>query len=119
MLAYLPEHELEKLVTEHGLPGSQWPEAGNQAAFKKALADIRKTGRVYHAYNDVVGLAFAVRSHRNEVIAALGLFLPRFRFKSVHKTAIMKGMSATAAAICACLPVNGNYKQKKQEEQKQ
>ena len=114
LLAYLPEHELEKLVTEHGLLGSQWPEAGNPAAFKKVLADIRKTGRVCHAPSDeVVGLAFPVRDHRNEVIAALGLFLPRFRFKGEHKTAIMKGMSATAAAISACLPVNGNYKPKK------
>ena len=108
LLAYLPEHELEKLVTEHGLPGNQWPEAGNPAAFKKALADIRKTGRVYHAPNDeVVGLAFPVCNHRNEVTAALGLFLPRFRFKGAHKTAIMKEMSATAAAISEHLSVNG------------
>ena len=109
LLAYLPEHELEKLVTEHGWPGSQWPEAGNPAAFKKALADIRKTGRVCHAPNDeVVGLAFPVRNHRNEVIAALGLFLPRFRFKGAHKTAIIEGLSATAATISERLQVNEN-----------
>jgi len=107
LLAYLPEHELEKIVTEHGLPESRWPEAGNPAAFKKALADIRKTGRVCHAPGDeVVGLAFPVRNHRNEVTAALGLFLPRFRFKDIHKTAIMKGMSATSSAISECLGKN-------------
>lgn len=108
LLAYLPEHELEKIVAEHGLPGNKWPEAGNQTAFHKSLADIRRVGRVCHATdNDVVGLAFPVRDKGNMVSAALGLFLPRFRFKGAHKTVVMKGMSATAAAISKRLQANG------------
>lgn len=104
LLAYLPEQELEKIVTEHGLPGSQWLEAGNPAAFKKTLADIRKTGRVYHApSNEVVGLAFPVRDHRNEVTAALGLFLPRFRFKGAHRQKVLSGLRQTATAISRIL----------------
>jgi len=104
LLAYLPEPELAKLVREHGLPGSQWPEAGNPAAFKKALADIRKTGRVCHVPNDeVVGLAFAIRNHRHEIIAALGLFLPRFRFKGTHRQKVLSGLRQTATAISRIL----------------
>jgi len=105
LLAYLPEHELEKIVTEQGLPGNQWPEAGEPAALKKALAAIRKTGRVYHHApgTELVGLAFPVRNHQNEVIAALGLFLPRFRFKGEHRQKILSGLQKTATAISRTL----------------
>ncbi|MDD5677316.1 MAG: IclR family transcriptional regulator [Kiritimatiellae bacterium] len=109
LMAFLLEHELEQIAQEHGMPGKEWPEAGNPAALKQALADIRKTGWVYHAPNaEVVGLAFPIHDHRQEVTAALGLFLPRFRFKGAHKAAILKRMSTTATAISKRLSVNGN-----------
>ena len=100
LLAYLPERDAEKLVTAQGLPGSKWPEAATLAAFKKALANIRKTGWVCHAPNEeVVGLAFPIRNRRDEVTAALGLFLPRFRFKGAHEKKVLAGLRQTAAAI--------------------
>lgn len=104
LLAYLPEQELGKIVKEHGMPGSEWPQAGNPEAFNKVLADIRKTGRVCHTPNDeLVGLAFPVRNHRNEVSAALGLFLPRFRFKGAHRQKVLSGLRQTATAISRIL----------------
>jgi IclR family transcriptional regulator, KDG regulon repressor len=100
LLAYLPEHETEKLVAAQGLPGSKWPEAGNRAAFTKALASIRKAGWVCHAPNEeVVGLAFPIRNRRDEVTAALGLFLPSFRFKGAHRQKVLSGLRQTATAI--------------------
>lgn len=107
LLAYLPEQELNNIVKEQGMPGSEWPEAGNPKALRKALTDIRKTSRVYHAPNDeLVGLAFPVRNQQGEVIAALGLFLPRFRFKGAHRQKVLSGLRQTATAISRILEHN-------------
>jgi len=107
LLAYSPEHELEKVISEQGLPGKRWPEVKSLTAFKNVLVEIRKKGWVCHFTNEeLVGLAFPVWGRENQVIAALGMFLPRFRFKGAHKNAIMKGMSATASAISKYLSLN-------------
>jgi len=107
LLAYLADHELEKVVAEHGLPGKRWSKAVTTSALKQELAKIRKQGWTSLPPNgEVVGLAFPVSNRQDQVIATLGLFLPRFRFKDAHKTTIMKGMSTTAAAINKCLHGN-------------
>ena len=119
LLAHLGEGELNAFIAEKGLPGSRWPEAGSPAKLKSELEKIRRRGWVcYKNTGDVLGIAWPIRekdksrlerdkscSERDKVVAALGLFLPVFRFKGAHKTAIMKGMSAAAAAISERLSV--------------
>lgn len=113
LLAHLNEKDLNDFITERGLPGSNWPEASSLKKMETALAAIRARGwACYQTTGDVMGIACPIRendksrSERDKVVAALGLFLPAFRFKGAHKTAIMKGMSATAAAISERLQGN-------------
>ena len=116
LLAQLNEKEFNEFIAEEGAPGSRWPEASSLSKLKSELEKIRRRGWVcYKTTHDVVAIAYPIRekdksrSDRDKVVAALGLFLPAFRFKGAHKTAIMKGMSTAAAAISECLSGNGNY----------
>jgi len=109
LMAHLNEQELNAFIAEEGLPGSRWPEAGSLSKLKSELGKIRRREWIcgYKTAEDVMGIAYPIRES-DKVVAALGLFLPAFRFKGAHKTVILKGMFATAAAISARLPVNGN-----------
>ncbi|MBU0715202.1 MAG: IclR family transcriptional regulator [Verrucomicrobia bacterium] len=108
LLAHLNAEEFNEFITKEGLPGSHWPEASSLSKLKSALETIRKQGSVcYKTAHDVVAIAYPIRE-KDQVIAALGLFLPAFRFKGTHKTAIMKGMSATSSAISEHLHGNEN-----------
>ena len=100
LLAHLDEREFKEFIAKEGLPGSRWPEtASSLANLKAALNAIRKRGfACYKTTGEVMGIACPI-FEKDKAIAALGLFMPAFRFKGAHKTTIMKGMSATAAAI--------------------
>jgi len=105
LLAYSDKKVFNDFVAENGLPGSVWPEASSQSKLESALETIRRRGWVsYKASGDVIGIAYPILESNN-VVAALGLFLPAFRFKGAHKTAVMKGMSATSSAISERLSV--------------
>ena len=99
LLAHLNKNALELFVAEQGLPGSDWPEADSLPKLRKALEKIRR-GRCEcrKAKGDVMALAYPIREN-SKVVAALGLFLPAFRFKGAHKTAVMQGLASTSAAI--------------------
>lgn len=106
LLAHSAKKDFNDFIAENGPPGSVWPEASSQSKLESALETIRRQGWVsYKTAGDVTGIAYPIyekdksRLERDKVIAALGLFLPAFRFKGAHKTAIMKGMSATSSAI--------------------
>jgi len=99
LLAHLNENSLRLFMAEQGLPGSDWPEASSLPGLRKALEAIRRRGWECHkAKGDVMALAYPIREN-NKVVAAVGMFLPVFRFKGGHKAAIMKGMASTSAAI--------------------
>jgi DNA-binding IclR family transcriptional regulator len=103
LLAHLNEKELNAFIDGNGLPASVWPEANSLSKLKSELDKIRRRGWVCHkTAGDVVAIAYPIREKDN-VAAALGLFLPAFRFKGAHKNTVMKEMAATAAAISASL----------------
>ncbi|NLW49747.1 MAG: helix-turn-helix domain-containing protein [Candidatus Brocadiaceae bacterium] len=98
LLAHLPEAELRAFLAVNGLPGARhWPEAGTEAHLLSRLAALRRAGRAI-TEGDPAGIACPVRDGR-EVVAALGLFLPRARFQGEHRTRVLAGVAEAAAAI--------------------
>lgn len=98
MLAHLSAEELEAFLAAHGLPGRAWPEAGTKAKLERALAQIRKQGKAMTIGPEVAAVAYPILED-DAGIAALGLFLPRFRFRGEHRKKILAGMKATVAEI--------------------
>ncbi|MDD4870998.1 MAG: IclR family transcriptional regulator [Kiritimatiellae bacterium] len=116
LLAYMPEHEVDKVVAELGLPGKLWRQVDNITALRKALAKIRNEGWVCHSPDDeTVGIAFPIHSPAGHVIAAIGLFLPKFRFKGRHEQNVVSGLRRAAKAITQALEQKSKYPSKTME----
>jgi len=100
LLAFLPEPQLKGFIKEKGLPDrNSWPEAVTAKKLKDSLDVIRRQSLVVRTTGkDVVGIAFPIRQY-GSVIAALGLFLPAYRFRGKHKHLILKSMKETAGKI--------------------
>lgn len=99
LLSFLSSAELENFVRIKGLPDkNSWSEATTMKKLKECLNRIRQKGMLYYVKNEVVAVAFPVRQH-GRVVAALGLFLPEFRFKGKHKDIVFKKMRETADEI--------------------
>ncbi|NLX59027.1 MAG: helix-turn-helix domain-containing protein [Phycisphaerae bacterium] len=103
LLAHSPRHELETYVAVHGLPGDDWPEARDWPSLVACLAEVRRgEGCLELPRTDVTGVGCVVRDgHR--VVAALGLYLPIFRFKGGHRSDILRRMPVAAEEIGAAL----------------
>ncbi|MCM8820791.1 MAG: IclR family transcriptional regulator [Candidatus Omnitrophica bacterium] len=100
LLANLPYSELSAIIEKYGLPDKKvWPEATTKKKLISSLSEIKRKGMaIYSRREDVIGIAFPVRQE-GKVIAALGLFLPLFRFKGKHKEEILKKMKDTSERI--------------------
>jgi DNA-binding IclR family transcriptional regulator len=99
LLAHSPRHELETYVAVHGLPGDDWPEARDWPSLVACLAEVHRCeGCLELPRTHVTGVGCVVRDgHR--VVAALGLYLPIFRFQGRHKDDILKRMPVVAEEI--------------------
>lgn len=94
LLAALPKSELEDFIRGQGLTG---------AAGKKLKAELEEGARggfvLHETHNrQVAGIAYPVRKEAMTV-AALGLYLPSFRFKGGHREKIMRGLESAAGII--------------------
>lgn len=99
LLAYLDDDALEALLDKRGLPGSEWSEVSSRKGLDRTLADIRRQGMVVNVTaSKVVGIGCPVLQ-KGRVVAALGLFLPEFRFVGPHKQEVLRGVKRTAEEI--------------------
>ena len=99
LLAHLAAEQLKAFVTTRGLPGAVWPEARSRSGLKRALEGIREAGRVVDVSKpQVAAAAFPIRDEE-AIVAALGLYLPRFRFKGTHRKRVLAGLQGTAKRI--------------------
>ncbi|MEK6796206.1 MAG: IclR family transcriptional regulator [Spirochaetota bacterium] len=98
LLASLPEALQRKHFRQYGLPGELWPEISSEADFVMELSSIRAQGKVISITNDLTSIAIPIRV-KGAVIAALGVFLPSYRFKTEQRKAILSLLAHTAEKI--------------------
>ena len=96
LLAYLPDERLESFIIARGLPGRG---VKTRAQLIAALRKIRKDGKVIDTSQPEIAAAAYPIWQNDTVVAALGLFLPKFRFKGEHRRKVLAGLEATANEI--------------------
>jgi len=99
LLAFFPVEQMEEYIRKNGLPGDTWPEAETGEKLHAALEGIRSSG--YSCIikgSQVAGVSCPVRE-KGRVVAALGVYLPAFRFEGGHKIAVVEKLREAAAAI--------------------
>lgn len=97
LIAGLPEGELAALLRAAGRPGGRWPEAASAAGRRAALERVRRRGCALVERGEVTGAAFPV-TEGGRTVAALGVFMPAFRFVAPHRRAVLDALRAAAAA---------------------
>ncbi|HOQ62129.1 MAG TPA: helix-turn-helix domain-containing protein [Vicinamibacterales bacterium] len=103
LLAYAGAACMERVVALQGYPGRRWNGIENLDQLHDALSAIREAGReIMVTPGHVVGLAYPIRRGEG-VVAALGVYLPEFRFHGEHREAILRGMERAAAVISSQL----------------
>jgi DNA-binding IclR family transcriptional regulator len=103
LLAHLPEREREAFIKKRGLPGPTWPEASTSDRLDRLLAEARRAGFIVLRARQHVQVAFPV-FESGQVVAALGLPVPVFRFTRAAEPGLLAAARKTAAAISAKLP---------------
>ncbi len=99
LMAHMPEDELEAFIAANGRPGDEWPEARTRGDMARTLERIREAGvATSELHAEIVGIACPVREG-GRVVAALGVYLPTFRFRDEHEREVMTGLKETADAL--------------------
>lgn len=105
LLAMLPQDRLSRYVSKYGLPDpSAWPEITSEAALYEALALIKREEIAIQTVpnRQVVGLAVPV--YRAEsTAAALGMYLPEYRYMALDKMKLIKSLKECAVRIAKSL----------------
>lgn len=100
MLACLPDADLKKFVDKYGLPTEEeWGAPVEEDSFYAEMAKIKKNKyAIIKTRDNIVGLA--VPLYRDEmVIAALGVYMPVFRYDTADKKAVLKEIIKTGELI--------------------
>ncbi len=103
LLAHATPDQVELFVEENGLPGDAWPEARDRDGLDRALAEIRRHGGCLAVCRPEIGAAACVVREGERTVAALGVYLPVFRFRGRQRTKIQDRLQRAAADIAADL----------------
>ncbi len=100
LLAFLPADRLETFIIRYGLPeNGAWPNVRTKTQTYAALKKIRRDGKTLETSKPQIAAAAYPIWENETVVAALGLFLPKFRFKGEHRRKVLAGLVATADEI--------------------
>ena len=87
LLAHLAPARREAFLLRNNLPGDDWKEIRSEAQLKEALNRIAVQEMLIEIGEEIAALAVPVyRSGR--VIAAVGSFIPVYRFENSHRRMI-------------------------------
>lgn len=103
LLAFEPLEQQYAFIENYGLPGGNWPEMDSPAKLIKALKKIRDSelSIIMHPHH-VVGVARPIWEN-GQVVAALGLWLPEYRFQDKNKQKILEEIQTTSNEISKTL----------------
>lgn len=100
LLAYLSPKELENFLQINGFPAEDiWQEATAREGLDNALSKIKKDElAITYSKTHIIGLAVPIKK-KEQVIAALGVFLPEIRFSAARKKEIILCLRKSAQTI--------------------
>ncbi len=98
LLAHLSPSRLDAFLMRNGLPGDDWKEIHCETQLKETLERIAHQERLVEIGKEITALAVPVyRSGR--VIAAVGSFVPVYRFENSHRRKIENLLSTLPKEI--------------------
>ena len=98
LLAHLPQEKQNAFLLRNGPPGEEWKEMESEGQLKRTLAGIAQQALLEEKRKEITALAVPV-FHKGRVVAAVGSFIPEYRFRKRHKQTILDLLSALPEKI--------------------
>jgi len=98
LMAALPLEQRERCFERNGPPGKLWEAAGTREEFLRELDRIAGLDYLLEIESEAAAISFPVRRD-GEVIAALGVYVPEYRFQGERRQAILDAMAAISTGI--------------------
>ncbi len=98
LIAGLSKDGQDQCYAYNGIPGNMWPAVSNRAEYTAELNRISRLEYLLDFGNDLAMLAFPVKKD-GKTVAALGAFLPMYRFTDQRKSHIIDFMREMARKI--------------------
>lgn len=117
LLAHCTRQEQEKFLASSGQPGEAlWPAVRTREDFFRELEVL--AGRpmlIRDWYPTLVSVAFPVFDQGGQFIAALGSYIPAYRFEGEHRENVLAGLYGITRVIQETLPAEGGFPPENQE----
>ncbi|HEX6000647.1 MAG TPA: IclR family transcriptional regulator [Hyphomicrobiaceae bacterium] len=104
MLAWLPEHEIRRIVATRGMPRFT---ANTITGVEALVEELRLVRRHSHALDreehqpGVTGVGAAIRNHQGAVVGAISVAAPTLRASEAHLSRMRDSVMAAARALSA------------------
>lgn len=105
LLAWQQEAQIMALVDAVGLPGvTEWPEASNLDNMFEDLKKVRNGNGIVLMNNPYLAqVGFPIFDAENNMTAAIGSYIPKYRFTAPHSEEVVMAMLDIAVRISAAL----------------
>ncbi|MCM8766949.1 MAG: IclR family transcriptional regulator [Candidatus Omnitrophica bacterium] len=107
LLSYLPEEEIKEYIKKNGYPGANWGDIKNLKDFKKEFKRIKKNKIEIIEKENTVAIGVPIFDSDRKIVASLGVYLPKIRFKGGNKKKIISELKKKGEEIT--LKLGGSY----------
>jgi len=98
LMAGLAREQQRKCFDRNGLPGPLWENVKNREDFFRELDRIVRLDHLIEISSEAAMIACPVKAE-NETIAAIGVYLPEYRFREERRQAILDAMTQISSGI--------------------
>lgn len=99
MLAYAKPSELEVFIKENGMPSGEWNGVETYEELVIELLKMRKKGYGEDRNENLSSMAFPIFNENGSIVAALGSYVPLYRYDQTKAAAVKKSLKETAGKI--------------------
>lgn len=94
VVAFLDETGRKAVVRKHGLPVGEWEGVSNYATLKTVLDEVRGERQAFRISPDgqVEAVGVPVFAPDGSVLAAIGSYVPTYRFRGKHRKAVIDAL---------------------------
>ena len=107
LLSFLPENVVIEYIKKEGYPEEKWENIKNYDGLKKEMEKIRKRKIEIIEKEDTVAIGIPIFGKNGEIVASLGVYLPKVRFKGENREKIINELKKAGEEIT--LKLGGKY----------
>ncbi|MCM8785669.1 MAG: IclR family transcriptional regulator [Candidatus Omnitrophica bacterium] len=99
LLSYISEEEVKKYIRKNGYPKEEWNNIRNFDDLKKEVERIKRNKIEIIEKENTIAIGVPVFGSDGKIVASLGVYLPKLRFKGENKKKIIRELKKKGTEI--------------------